>query len=257
MTPSLEPLGAFGDQLTVVSGAANVAGDPIDAGGRPRALVLGCDRRFSPVPRHPSLTRWSPSVILDLAAERVMAPRNTYRYRFIVDGRTVHIGITIDLARRELEHRRRWPDGRIQKVGRATTHEADLAMGRGNKGNAGLVPSPDAHRAHPGTLARPASFFARPRGARPRTRHRRRLYAGTGTACASSHRRLRQRRSGGEVSTRPPQRQPPARVGTEPACPRPHQYRAPHDAARRPLCRTTTRRKRATRSTSTPYSCPN
>ncbi len=118
------PLGAFGDQLTVVSGEANVAADPIDADGRPRALVLGSDRRFSPVPGHLSLTRWSPSAILDLAAERVMAPRNTYRYRFIVDGRTVHIGITIDLARRELEHRRRWPDGRIQKVGRATTHEA-------------------------------------------------------------------------------------------------------------------------------------
>lgn len=53
-----------------------------------------------------------------------MAPRNTYRYRFIVDGQTVHIGITIDLARREREHRRRWPHGRIEKVGRATTHEA-------------------------------------------------------------------------------------------------------------------------------------
>ena len=52
-----------------------------------------------------------------------MAGRSTYKYRFRVDGRVVHCGITTDLARREREHRRRWPTGRIEKVGRATTRE--------------------------------------------------------------------------------------------------------------------------------------
>ena len=52
-----------------------------------------------------------------------MVVRNTYRYRFKVGGKIVHCGITTDLARREQEHRRRWPTGNIEQVGRATTHE--------------------------------------------------------------------------------------------------------------------------------------
>ena len=52
-----------------------------------------------------------------------MAARNTYKYRFKVDGKVVHYGITSDLERREHEHRRRWPEGCIEKVGRATTRE--------------------------------------------------------------------------------------------------------------------------------------
>ena len=52
-----------------------------------------------------------------------MTARTTYRYRFMVDGRVVHYGITADLARREREHRRRWPTGRIEQVGPATTRE--------------------------------------------------------------------------------------------------------------------------------------
>ncbi len=52
-----------------------------------------------------------------------MAARSTYRYLFKVGGKVVHCGITTDLARREQEHRRRWPNGRIERVGPATTHE--------------------------------------------------------------------------------------------------------------------------------------
>ena len=46
----------------------------------------------------------------------------TYRYRFKVDSRVVHYGITTDLARREREHRKRWPGGAIEKVGQPTSH---------------------------------------------------------------------------------------------------------------------------------------
>ena len=51
-----------------------------------------------------------------------MTPRNTYKYHLKVDGKVVLSDITNDLKRREKEHRRRWPTGRIEKVGRATTH---------------------------------------------------------------------------------------------------------------------------------------
>ena len=50
--------------------------------------------------------------------------RDTYKYRFRVGDRIVHRGVTTDLARREAEHRRRWPDGRIEQVGRRTTEAA-------------------------------------------------------------------------------------------------------------------------------------
>ena len=52
-----------------------------------------------------------------------MAARTIYRYRFKVDGRVVHCGFTTDLVRREREHRRRWPKGHIEQVGRATTRK--------------------------------------------------------------------------------------------------------------------------------------
>lgn len=54
---------------------------------------------------------------------RVMVTRATYKYRFKVNGEVVYWGITSDLERREREHRRRWPDGHIEQVGVATTHE--------------------------------------------------------------------------------------------------------------------------------------
>ena len=46
----------------------------------------------------------------------------TYRYRFLVDDRVVYHGITTDLFRREREHQRRWPGGRIEQVGDPTSH---------------------------------------------------------------------------------------------------------------------------------------
>ena len=54
-----------------------------------------------------------------------MSARTTYKYRFKVGRKVVHSGITNDLERREAEHRRRWPNGRIEQVGgRATREEA-------------------------------------------------------------------------------------------------------------------------------------
>jgi predicted GIY-YIG superfamily endonuclease len=52
-----------------------------------------------------------------------MVAKPIFRYRFKVGGKVVHCGITADLARREHEHRRRWPTGRIEQVGPATTRE--------------------------------------------------------------------------------------------------------------------------------------
>ena len=53
----------------------------------------------------------------------VAAPKTTtYRYHFVVDSRVVHSGITTDLERREREHQRRWPTGRIEAVGGPTSH---------------------------------------------------------------------------------------------------------------------------------------
>lgn len=52
-----------------------------------------------------------------------MVTKATYKYRFKVNGRVVYCGITSDLERRELEHRCRWPNGLIEQVGMATTHE--------------------------------------------------------------------------------------------------------------------------------------
>ena len=52
-----------------------------------------------------------------------MDAKNTYKYRLKVDGKVVYIGITTDLKRREHEHRRRWPTGRIEQVGNPTTRE--------------------------------------------------------------------------------------------------------------------------------------
>ena len=42
ITPILKPLEPFRNQLTVVSGLANVAGDPIDAGSGPHSRTSGC-----------------------------------------------------------------------------------------------------------------------------------------------------------------------------------------------------------------------
>ena len=51
-------------------------------------------------------------------------PRDAYKYEFKVGDKVVHRGITNDLARREREHRKEWPDGHMKQVGRRTTKEA-------------------------------------------------------------------------------------------------------------------------------------
>ena len=40
--------------------------------------------------------------------------RDTFKYHFKVGNKIVHGGITDDLERREQEHRRKWPKGRIR-----------------------------------------------------------------------------------------------------------------------------------------------
>jgi predicted GIY-YIG superfamily endonuclease len=59
--------------------------------------------------------------------EARMKKRDTYTYDFKVGNKIVHSGITNDLARREAEHRVRWPKGRIVKVGAAKTEESARA----------------------------------------------------------------------------------------------------------------------------------
>ena len=56
-----------------------------------------------------------------------MNARNTYKYKLRVDGEFVLAGITIDLHRRQLEHRVRWPTGVVERVGRRTTGRAAMA----------------------------------------------------------------------------------------------------------------------------------
>ena len=57
--------------------------------------------------------------------------RDTYKYQFKVGNKVVHGGITKNLGRREAEHRRKWPKGHIQQVGRRTTEEAARAWEKG------------------------------------------------------------------------------------------------------------------------------
>jgi predicted GIY-YIG superfamily endonuclease len=52
-----------------------------------------------------------------------MSKRNTFTYSFKVGNKIVHNGITDDLDRREQEHKQRWPNGHIVKVGSAKTEE--------------------------------------------------------------------------------------------------------------------------------------
>jgi len=50
--------------------------------------------------------------------------KDTYCYHFKVGNRIVYRGITSDLARREAEHKERWPDGHIRPIGKPVTREA-------------------------------------------------------------------------------------------------------------------------------------
>jgi len=53
-------------------------------------------------------------------------PRDAYKYQFKVGDKVVHRGITKDLTQRKREHKKKWPDGRLEQVGRRTTKEAAL-----------------------------------------------------------------------------------------------------------------------------------
>ena len=57
---------------------------------------------------------------------RVSRSFDTYKYEFTVDDVVVFRGVTNDLARRESEHRHRWPNGRIEQVGRRTTRSSAM-----------------------------------------------------------------------------------------------------------------------------------
>ncbi len=59
-----------------------------------------------------------------------MSDSMIFKYFFKMDGKVVYCGITTDLKRREEEHRRRWPSGRIEQVGPPTTREEAWAWER-------------------------------------------------------------------------------------------------------------------------------
>lgn len=47
--------------------------------------------------------------------------RNWFKYHFKIGDEIVRSGITQNLARQEIELRKRWPAGRIEKVGQASS----------------------------------------------------------------------------------------------------------------------------------------
>lgn len=53
-----------------------------------------------------------------------MKKRDTFTYDFKVGQKIKHSGFTKDLERREAEHKRRWPNGHLVKIGAAKTEEA-------------------------------------------------------------------------------------------------------------------------------------
>lgn len=50
--------------------------------------------------------------------------RDTYKYIYKVGNRIKHLGTTVDLSRREKEHKKNWSAGHIRQVGRRTTRIA-------------------------------------------------------------------------------------------------------------------------------------
>ena len=57
-------------------------------------------------------------------------PRDTYKYHLIKDRKIAHRGITNDLERREAEHQKEHPGGRIKKIGNKTTRNGALEWER-------------------------------------------------------------------------------------------------------------------------------
>lgn len=58
--------------------------------------------------------------------------RDTYKYHFKKGNKIIHTGITKDIDRREVEHRREpgWNKGHIKQVGLRTTYDAALEWER-------------------------------------------------------------------------------------------------------------------------------
>ena len=59
-----------------------------------------------------------------------MAEKDTYKYQLKERRKVVHRGITYDLARRGVEHRKDFPNATIKQVGRRTTRDAALKWER-------------------------------------------------------------------------------------------------------------------------------
>lgn len=57
-------------------------------------------------------------------------PRDTYKYHVKVGKKIAYRGVTNNLERRAGEHRARWPDAKVVKVGRRTTRERALEWER-------------------------------------------------------------------------------------------------------------------------------
>lgn len=61
---------------------------------------------------------------------RMAKARDTYKYRVKDGNKIVHRGVTNDLERREAEHQARWPNAKLEQVGRRTTREKALEWER-------------------------------------------------------------------------------------------------------------------------------
>ena len=60
--------------------------------------------------------------------KRKQKPRKYYKYQFRIGNKIVHGGITIDLSRREAEHKANYGQaGKISQVGRRTNEDAARA----------------------------------------------------------------------------------------------------------------------------------
>jgi predicted GIY-YIG superfamily endonuclease len=56
--------------------------------------------------------------------------RDTYKYEVKRGSRTVYRGITGDIKRREMEHKARWSDCKVEQVGKKVTRENALKWRR-------------------------------------------------------------------------------------------------------------------------------
>jgi predicted GIY-YIG superfamily endonuclease len=56
--------------------------------------------------------------------------RDTYRYHFKVGKKIKYRGVTSDIERRELEHKQRWPDGKIVRIGQKISRQSALEWKR-------------------------------------------------------------------------------------------------------------------------------